>query len=52
MHPGPGLRAIAISSAAITNSLRMWLAIPQPTIRRLNRPRTCARYSHPSTVQT
>ena len=50
--PLAGLRAArAILSESMTSSWRMCAAMPQPTIRRLNRSCTAARYSHPSPVR-
>jgi hypothetical protein len=43
-------RLTAISRASTTSSVRMCSAIAQPTIRRLNRSCTAARYSLPSSV--
>ncbi|CAG9183481.1 hypothetical protein LMG23994_05141 [Cupriavidus pinatubonensis] len=52
MAPGAGLRRNqAIVSASVTISALMRGLIDQPTTSRLNRSRTTARYSHPSSVQ-
>ena len=51
MRPLAGrCRCVAIISAARGSSVRIWSRIAQPTILRVARSSTAARYSHPSPV--
>lgn len=51
MRPSGGrCRCVAIISAARGSSVRIWSRIDQPTILRVARSSTAARYSHPSPV--
>jgi hypothetical protein len=50
-RPSRSRRATAISRVSITGSVRMWVAICQPTIRRLKTSRMKARYTKPAKVR-
>ncbi len=52
MRPRGRRRARAIASAASTSSVRMCVAMAQPTTRRLQTSSTTARYSQPAQVGT
>ena len=43
--------SLAISSALTHRDARIWSAMAQPTIMRVHRSMTVARYSHPSPVR-